>query len=87
MAEQAQTQSAGRSDVQLSPAEILIRAVLERRTVTLVYEGLRRVVEPHLIGQLNLFEEIAKPLAAAHQMARHGIRSALHERIDADFHD
>jgi hypothetical protein len=63
MAEQAQTQSAGRSDVQLSPAEILIRAVLERRTVTLVYEGLRRVVEPHLIG----IHEAGEPILSAYQ--------------------
>jgi hypothetical protein len=63
MSEQPDPRSAARDTADLTPAEILVRAVLDRRTVTLVYEGLRRVVEPHLVG----IHEAGEPMVAAFQ--------------------
>ncbi|HEX2218556.1 MAG TPA: hypothetical protein VHG35_07105 [Gemmatimonadales bacterium] len=63
MSEQPNPRPAERSAADLSPAELLVRAVLDHRTVTLVYEGLRRVVEPHLIG----IHEAGEPMVAAFQ--------------------
>ena len=45
--------------------ERLVRAILEHRTVTFVYQGLRRTVEPHLIG----IHEAGEPLLVAYQTA------------------
>ena len=50
MSEQPNPRPAARATADLTPAELLVRAVLDHRTVTLVYEGLLRVVEPHLVG-------------------------------------
>ena len=50
MAEQTTARPAESGGAMLTPAELLVRAVLERRTVDLVYQGQPRVVEPHLIG-------------------------------------
>ena len=50
MSEQPNPRPAARAAADLTPAELLVRAVLDHRTVTLVYEGLLRVVEPHLVG-------------------------------------
>jgi hypothetical protein len=63
MSEQPTPRSAPRSPTELTAAEHLIRAVLDHRTVTLVYEGLRRVVEPHLIG----IHEAGEPMLAGFQ--------------------
>ena len=63
MSEQPDTRPATRAAADLTPAEALVRAVLEHRTVNLVYEGLRRVVEPHLVG----IHENGEPMAAAFQ--------------------
>jgi hypothetical protein len=65
MAEQARTQTVERNSLNLSPAEVLVRAVLERRTVDLVYEGLHRVVEPHLVG----LHEAGEPILSGYQIA------------------
>jgi hypothetical protein len=63
MSEQPSAPPAQRSRDDLTPSERLVRAVLERRTVNLVYEGLRRVVEPHLIG----IHQAGEPILAAFQ--------------------
>ena len=63
MSEQPSPPSAVRGTADLTPAELLVRAVLEHRTVNLVYEGLRRIVEPHLIG----IHEAGEPILAAFQ--------------------
>ena len=63
MSEQPNFPAAGRTAADLTPAEALVRAALEHRTVTLVYEGLRRVVEPHLVG----IHEAGEPMVAAFQ--------------------
>ena len=63
MSEQPHPQPAARGTADLTPAEQLVRAVLEHRTVNLVYEGLRRIVEPHLIG----IHEAGEPMLAAFQ--------------------
>jgi hypothetical protein len=63
MSEQPNPRPAVRGTADLTPAELLVRAVLEHRTVTLVYEGLRRVVEPHLIG----LHEAGEPMVSAFQ--------------------
>ena len=63
MSEQPNPHPAVRGTAERTPAELLVRAVLEHRTVTLVYEGLRRVVEPHLIG----IHEAGEPMVAAFQ--------------------
>ena len=60
MSEQPNFPATARTVADLTPAEALVRAVLEHRTVTLVYEGLRRVVEPHLVG----IHEAGEPIAA-----------------------
>ena len=64
MSEQPNATSAARGTAELTPAELLVRAVLDHRTVTLVYEGLRRVVEPHLIG----IHEAGEPIVAAFEV-------------------
>ena len=43
--------------------ERLVRATLEHRVVTFVYQGLRRTVEPHLIGM----HEAGEPLLVGYQ--------------------
>ena len=63
MSEQPNFPAGARTAADLTPAEALVRAVLEHRTVTLVYEGLRRVVEPHLVG----IHEAGEPMVAAFQ--------------------
>jgi hypothetical protein len=63
MSEQRNPQSAARGTADPTPTELLVRAVLEHRTVTLVYEGLRRVVEPHLVG----IHEAGEPMVAGFQ--------------------
>ena len=63
MSEQPNPQPAVRGTAELTPAEQLVRAVLDHRTVNLVYEGLRRVVEPHLVG----IHEAGEPMVAAFQ--------------------
>ena len=63
MSEQPNAQAAARTAAEPTPAEALVRAGLEHRTVTLVYEGLRRVVEPHLVG----IHEAGEPMVAAFQ--------------------
>jgi hypothetical protein len=63
MSEQPNLQQAARGTAELTPAEALVRAVLDHRTVTLVYDGLRRVVEPHLVG----IHEAGEPMVAAFQ--------------------
>jgi hypothetical protein len=63
MSEQPNRQPAARGTADLTPAELLVRAVLEHRTVNLVYEGLRRVVEPHLVG----IHEAGEPMVAGFQ--------------------
>ena len=63
MSEQPNPRPAERALADLTPAEILVRAVLEHRVVTLVYEGLRRVAEPHLVG----IHEAGEPMVAAFQ--------------------
>jgi hypothetical protein len=63
MSEQPSQQPAARSRNDLTAAERLVRAVLERRTVSLVYEGLPRVVEPHLIG----IHQAGEPVLSAFQ--------------------
>ena len=63
MREQPGLRPAERGPAALSPTEQLVRAVLDHRTVTLVYEGLRRVVEPHLVG----IHEAGEPMVAAFQ--------------------
>jgi hypothetical protein len=63
MSEQPNPQPAARGTAVLTPAEHLVRAVLDHRTVNLVYEGLRRIVEPHLIG----IHEAGEPMVAAFQ--------------------
>ena len=45
--------------------ERLVHAVLEHRTVSFTYRGLRRTVEPHLIG----IHEAGEPLLVAYQTA------------------
>jgi hypothetical protein len=45
--------------------ERLVRATLEHRVVTFVYRGLRRTVEPHLIG----LHGAGEPLLVAYQTA------------------
>jgi len=44
-------------------------------------------VEPHLVGELDLFQQIPQSLILSDQMARAGIPRALRERVDAEFHD
>jgi hypothetical protein len=63
MSEQPNPQPGVRSHQDLTPTEHLVRAVLDHRTVNLVYEGLRRVVEPHVIG----IHEAGEPVLAAFQ--------------------
>jgi hypothetical protein len=63
MSEQHNPQPAARGTADLTPAEQLVRAVLDHRTVNLVYEGLRRVVEPHLVG----IHQAGEPMVAAFQ--------------------
>jgi hypothetical protein len=63
MSEQPNPQPGVRSHQDLTPTERLVRAVLDHRTVNLVYEGLRRVVEPHVIG----IHEAGEPVLAAFQ--------------------
>ena len=63
MTEQTTTGPAESRSVLLTPAELLVRAVLERRTVDLVYEGQHRVVEPHLIG----LHEAGEPMLSGYQ--------------------
>jgi hypothetical protein len=63
MSEQPNPQPAVRGTAELTPAEQLVRAVLDHRTVTLVYQGLRRVVEPHLVG----IHAAGEPMVAAFQ--------------------
>jgi hypothetical protein len=63
MSEQPNPQPASRRPQDLTPSERLVHAILDRRTVSLVYEGLRRVVEPHLIG----IHEAGEPVVAAYQ--------------------
>jgi hypothetical protein len=63
MSEQPTPLAAAPDHRELTPAERLVHAVLEHRTVSLVYEGLRRVVEPHLIG----IHEAGEPILAAFQ--------------------
>ena len=63
MSEQPHPQSAVRGAADLTPGEQLVRAVLDHRTVNLVYEGLRRVVEPHLVG----IHAAGEPMVAAFQ--------------------
>jgi hypothetical protein len=63
MSEQPNARPAARGTADLTPAEALVRAVLDHRTVNLVYEGLRRVVEPHLIG----IHVAGEPMVAAFQ--------------------
>ena len=63
MSEQLNPQPAARGTADLTPAEQLVRAVLDHRTVNLVYEGLRRVVEPHLVG----LHQAGEPMVAAFQ--------------------
>jgi hypothetical protein len=63
MREQPNPQPAARGTAELTPAEQLVRAVLDHRTVNLVYEGLVRVVEPHLVG----IHQAGEPMVAAFQ--------------------
>ena len=63
MSEQPNPQPAARGTADLTPAEQLVRAVLDHRTVNMVYEGLRRVVEPHLVG----IHQAGEPMVAAFQ--------------------
>ena len=63
MSEQRNPQPAERATLDRTPTELLVRAVIEHRTVTLVSEGLRRVVEPHLVG----IHEAGEPMVAAFQ--------------------
>ena len=63
MNEPPDTRPAARGAAELTPTEVLVRAVLEHRTVTLIYEGLRRVAEPHLVG----IHEAGEPMVAAYQ--------------------
>jgi hypothetical protein len=63
MSEQPDVRPAARGTAELTPAEQLVRATLDHRTVNLVYEGLRRVVEPHLVG----IHEAGEPMVAAFQ--------------------
>ena len=63
MSEQRNPQPAARGTAEPTPTELLVRATLEHRTVTLVYEGLRRVVEPHLVG----IHEAGETMVAAFQ--------------------
>ena len=43
--------------------ERLVRATMEHRVATFIYHGLRRTVEPHLIGM----HEAGEPLLGAYQ--------------------
>ena len=63
MSEQHNPRPAARGAADLTPAEQLVRATLAHRTVNMVYEGLRRVVEPHLVG----IHEAGEPMVAAFQ--------------------
>jgi hypothetical protein len=63
MSEQPNARPAVRGTADLTPAEQLVRATLDHRTVNMVYEGLRRVVEPHLVG----IHEAGEPMVAAFQ--------------------
>ena len=63
MSEQPSPRPAARGTAEPTPAEALVRAVLEHRTVTLIYEGLRRVAEPHLLG----IHEAGEPMVVAYQ--------------------
>jgi len=63
MSEQPNAPPAVRGTADLTPVEQLVRATLDHRTVNMVYEGLRRVVEPHLVG----IHEAGEPMVAAFQ--------------------
>jgi hypothetical protein len=63
MSEQPSARPAPRATAEMTPAEILVRAVLDHRTVSLVYDRLRRVVEPHLVG----IHQAGEPMVAAFQ--------------------
>ena len=63
MSERPDVRPAARGTAEMTPAEILVRAVLDHRKVTLVYEGQCRVVEPHLVG----IHEAGEPMVAAFQ--------------------
>jgi hypothetical protein len=43
--------------------ERLVRAILERRDITLIYQGLPRLVEPHMVG----IHEAGEPILVAYQ--------------------
>jgi hypothetical protein len=63
MSEHPNARPAARGTADLTPAEQLVRATLDHRTVNMVYEGLRRVVEHHLVG----IHEAGEPMVAAFQ--------------------
>ena len=60
---QQQADPSARSLHDTTASERLVRAILDRRTVNLMYHGLRRVVEPHLIG----IHEAGEPMLVAYQ--------------------
>ena len=52
---------------EMSNGERLVRAILERRAVRLIYRGLPREVEPHMIG----IHEAGEPILVAYQTGGH----------------
>lgn len=61
--EARKTPVATRSAQEMSNGERLVRAILERRALTLVYRGLPREIEPHMVG----LHEAGEPLLVAYQ--------------------
>jgi hypothetical protein len=43
-------------------------------------------VQPHLIGQFNLFQQVAQPLLGADAVACDGIRDPLYKGVDTKLH-
>ncbi|CAN5801946.1 hypothetical protein BH24GEM1_BH24GEM1_23880 [soil metagenome] len=52
-----------RSPQEMSSGERLVRAILERRAVRLIYQGLPREIEPHMVG----IHEAGEPILVAYQ--------------------
>ena len=43
-------------------------------------------VQPHLVGKLDLLQEVLQPAAHVELAPRRGIEGRLRERVNADFH-
>ena len=63
MPEPRRTPLPARTPQEMANGERLVRAILERRVVRLIYQGLPREIEPHMVG----IHEAGEPILVAYQ--------------------